>query len=158
VVLARPFEGLLLVVPTLIALGIANRSARVWLPILLTGIAGASWFAYDNYRVTGHPLRLPYQLYYQQYETAPPFSFIPIAAAPRTLRPFDPGSRMLETYERARSWQVFLDRPMDWLTMLRYHYGNLLWVLPVVLCIPLLWRSKRTRFPAILATVMGTVS
>lgn len=158
VVLARPFEGLLLVVPTLITLGIANRSARVWLPILLIGIAGASWFAYDNYRVTGHPLRLPYQVYYEQYETAPPFSFIPIATAPRTFRPFDPGSRMLGTYERARSWQVFLDRPMDWLTMLRYYYGNLIWMLPVVVCIPLLWRSKRMRFPAILATVMGTVS
>jgi hypothetical protein len=137
VVLARPFEGLVLVVPTLIALGTADRTARVWLPILLTGIAGASWFAYDNYRVTGHPLRLPYQVYYEQYETAPPFSFIPIATARRTLRSFDPGSRVLETYQRARSWRVFLDRPMDWLTMLRYHYGNLIWALPVAACIPL---------------------
>jgi hypothetical protein len=158
VVLARPFEGLLLVVPTLIALGMANRTARVWLPILLTGIAGAFWFAYDNYRVTGHPLRLPYQLYYEQYETVPPFSVIPIATAPRTLRPFDPESRMRQTYERARSWRVFLDRPMDWLTMPRYHYGNLIWMLPVVGCIPLLWRSNRTRLPAILAIVMYTVS
>jgi hypothetical protein len=158
VVLARPFEGLLLVIPTLIALAMANRTARVWLPILLTGTAGAFWFAYDNYRVTGHPLRLPYHVYYEQYETAPPFSFIPIATAPRTLRPFDPGSRMRETYERARSWRVFLDRPMDWLTMLRYHYGNLIWVLPLAASIPLLSRSKRMRFPAILATVMGTAS
>jgi hypothetical protein len=158
VVLARPFEGLLLVVPTLIALGMANRTARVWLPILLTGIAGASWFGYDNYRVTGHPLRLPYQLYYQQYETAPPFSFLPIATAPRSLRPFDPDSRMRETYERTRSWRVFLDRPMDWLTMLRYHYGNLIWVLPLAASIPLLWRSKRMRLPAVLVMVMGTVS
>jgi hypothetical protein len=158
VVLARPFEGLLLVVPTLMALGMANRTARVWLPILLTGIAGASWFGYDNYRVTGHPLRLPYQLYYEQYETAPPFSFLPIATAPRSLRPFDPDSRMRETYERTRSWRVFLDRPMDWLTMLRYHYGNLIWVLPLAASIPLLWRSKRMRLPAVLVMVMGTVS
>jgi hypothetical protein len=158
VILARPFEGLLLAIPTLIALAMANRTARVWLPILLIGTAGASWFAYDNYRVTGHALRLPYQLYYEQYETAPPFSFIPIATAPRTLRPFGLGSRMRETYERARSWRVFLDRPMDWLTMLRYHYGNLIWVLPLAASMPLLARSKRTRFPVVLAIVMGTAS
>ena len=158
VVLARPFEGLLLVIPTLIALAMANRTARAWLPILLIGAAGASWFAYDNYRVTGHPLRLPYQLYYEQYETAPPFSFIPIATTPRTLRPFDPGSRMREAYERARSWRVFLDRPMDWLIMLRYHYGNLIWVLPLAASMPLLVRSKRTRFPVVLTMVMGTAS
>ena len=59
VVLARPFEGSLLVVPALIALGVANRTVRVWLPIVLTGVGGASWLAYENYRVTGHPLRLP---------------------------------------------------------------------------------------------------
>ncbi len=158
VILARPFEGLLLVIPTLIALAMANRTARVWLPILLIGTAGASWFAYDNYRVTGHPLRLPYQLYYEQYETAPPFSFIPISTVPRTLRPFGPRSRMRETYERARSWRVFLDRPMDWLTMFRYHYGNLIWVLPLAAAMPLLARSKRTRFPVVLAMVMGTAS
>ena len=51
----------------------ANRTARVWLPIVLTGVVGASWFAYDNYRVTGHPLRLPYRQYYEQYEIVPPF-------------------------------------------------------------------------------------
>jgi hypothetical protein len=158
VVLARPFEGLLLVIPTLIALAMANRNARVWLPILLIGIAGASWFAYDNYRVTGHPFRLPYQLYYEQYETAPPFSFIPVDTTSRTLRPFDPGLRMREAYERARSWRVFLDRPMDWLTMLLYHYGNLIWVLPLAASMPLLVRSKRTQFPLVLAMVMGTAS
>ena len=47
---------------------------------------------------------------------------------------------------------------MDWLTMLRYHYGNLIWVLPLAASIPLLWRSKRMRLPAVLVMVMGTVS
>jgi len=104
VVLARPFEGLLLVVPALIALGLANRTARVWLPIALTGVAGASWLAYDNYRVTGHPLRLPYREYYEQYEIVPPFSFLSLSTPPRTFRHFDLESRARETYERVRSW------------------------------------------------------
>ena len=158
VVLARPFEGLLLVVPALVALGMANRTARVWLPLVLTGVAGASWLAYDNYRVTGHPLRLPYREYYEQYEIVPPFSFIPISTTPRTFRHFDLESRARETYERARSWRLLVDRPLDWLVLLRFYYGNLIWLLPVVVFMPFLWRSRRTRFAAILVAVIGAAS
>jgi len=158
VVLARPFEGLLLVVPALIALGMANRTARVWLPIVLTGVAGASWLAYDNYRVTGHPLRLPYREYYEQYEIVPPFSFLPLSTAPRTFRHFDLESRARETYERVRSWRLFVDRPLDWLILLRFYYGNLIWLLPLVVFMPFLWRSRRTRFATILVTAIGAAS
>jgi hypothetical protein len=158
VVLARPFEGLLLVVPALIALGMANRTARVWLPIVLTGVAGASWLAYDNYRVTGHPLRLPYREYYEQYEIVPPFSFLPLSTAPRTFRHFDLESRGRETYERVRSRRLFVDRPLDWLTLLRFYYGNLIWLLPLVVFMPFLWRSRRTRFATILVTAIGAAS
>jgi hypothetical protein len=155
VVLARPFEGLLLVVPALMALAWATRAARVWLPIILMGVTGALWFAYDNCRVTGHPLRLPYQQYYQQYERVPPFWFLPLSTTSRTMRPFDLESRNRETYERARSWRLFVDRPLDWLNLLRYYYGNLIWLLPMMACVPFLWRAKRTRFAAILVTVAG---
>lgn len=158
VVLARPFEGLLLVVPALIALGMANRTARVWLPIALTGVAGASWLAYDNYRVTGHPLRLPYREYYEQYEIVPPFSFLSLSTAPRTFRHFDLESMARETYERVRSWRLFVDRPLDWLTLLRLYYGNLIWLLPLVVFMPFLWRSRRTRFATILVTAIGAAS
>jgi len=158
VVLARPFEGSVLLVPALITLGMADRSARVWLPIALIGVAGASWFAYDNYRITGRPLRLPYREYYEQYEIVPPFSFMPIATTPRTLRHFDLESRVRGTYERARSWRLFMDRPIDWLVLLRLYYGNLIWLLPIAAFAPLLWRSRRTRFAAILMAVIGTAS
>jgi hypothetical protein len=158
VILARPFEGLLLVVPALIALGMANRMSRVWLPIVITGVLGASWLAYDNYRVTGHPLRLPYRQYYEQYEIVPPFSFVPISTTPRTFRHFDLESRNRETYQRARSWRLSIDRPLDWLTLLRYYYGNLIWLLPVAVFTPFLWRSKRTRFVAVLVGAIGAAS
>jgi hypothetical protein len=158
VVLARPFEGLLLVVPALVALGMADRTARVWLPIIITGILGASWLAYDNYRVTGRPFRLPYREYYEQYEIVPPFSIAPISTAPRTFRHFDLESRNRETYERARSWHLFIDRPMDWLTLLRYYCGNLIWLLPVAVFTPTLWRSRRTRFALILTAIIGAAS
>jgi hypothetical protein len=158
VILARPFEGLVLVVPALIALVMVTRAARVWLPIALIGLAGASWLAYDNYRVTGHMLRLPYREYYEQYELVPPFSFVPISTSPRAFRHFDLESRNRETYERARSWRLLVDRPLDWLTVLRYYYGNLIWLLPVAVFTPVLWRSKKTRFAAILVGVIGAAS
>jgi hypothetical protein len=157
VILARPFEGSLLVVPALVALGMADRTARVWLPIVITGLLGASWLAYDNYRVTGYPLRLPYRQYYEQYETVPPFSIVPTSATPRTFRHFDLESRNRETYERARSWHLLIDRALDWLTLLRYSYGNLMWLLPLAFT-PFVWRSKRTRFPAVLIGVIGAAS
>ena len=155
-VLARPFEGLLLLVPALITLGMANRTARVWLPIVITGVAGVCGFAYDNYRVTGHPLRLPYREYYEQYERVPPFSFMPISTTPR--RHFDLDLRARETYDRARSWRLFVDRPKDWLILLRHYYGNLIWLLPLAAFTPCLWRSRRIRFAAILAMVIVAAS
>lgn len=157
-VLARPFEGSVLLVPALITLGMANRTARVWLPIVFAGVAGASWLAYDNYRVTGHPLRLPYRQYYEQYETVPPFWFLPISTTPRTLRPFDLETRVRETYDRARSWRLVVDRPIDWFILLPGYYGNVIWLLPLAASAPVLWRSRRTRFAAILTLTMGAAS
>jgi hypothetical protein len=125
------------------------------LPIVLTGVAGASWLAYDNYRVTGHHCFCPTG-YYEQYETVPPFWVIPISTAPR--RHFDLKFRTLETYERDRSWHLLVDRPLNWLTLLRFYYGNLLWLLPVAAFAPSLWRSNRTRFATILALVIGAAS
>jgi 4-amino-4-deoxy-L-arabinose transferase-like glycosyltransferase len=155
-VLARPFEGSLLLVPALITLAMANRTARVWLPIVLTGVAGVSWLAYDNYRVTGDPLRLPYREYYEQYERVPPFSFMPISTSPR--RHFDLELRARETYDRARSWRLFVDRPRDWLILLRHYFGNLIWLLPLVAFTPCLWGSRRIRFAAILAVLIVAAS
>ncbi|HEY9419410.1 MAG TPA: hypothetical protein VIP49_04425, partial [Candidatus Udaeobacter sp.] len=75
-----------------------------------------------------------------------------------TFRHFVLESRNRETYERARSWHVLIDRPLDWLTLLRYYYGNLIWLLPVAVFIPALWRSRRTRFALILTAIIGAAS
>ena len=158
VVLARPFEGSVFLLLALITLGMANRTARVWLPIVLIGVIGASWLAYDNYIVTGHPLRMPYRQYYEQYEIVPPFSFIPVSTGPRTFRHFYLESRLLETYGRVRSWRLFVDRPIDWLVLLRIYYGNLIWLFPVVVFAPLFWHSRRTRFATILIVVIALAS
>jgi len=158
VVLARPFEGSLFILLFLLGLGMANRTARVWLPIVLIGIVGASWLAYDNYRITGHPLRLPYRQYYEEYEIVPPFSFIPLSTSPRTFQHFYLESRMLGTYQRARDWHLFMDRPIDWIVLLRIYYGNLIWLFPLAAFASSLWYSRRTRFATVLIGVIAVAS
>ena len=123
-VLARPFEGLVLLVPALVTLAMATRSARVWLPIVLVGVLGASWFGYDNYRITGHPLRLPYRQYYVQYEIVPPFWFMPTSTPSQGFQHLELESRTFGTYERARSWRLLVDRPLDWLILLSIYVGT----------------------------------
>jgi hypothetical protein len=157
-VLARPFEGSVLLITALIALMWLNRSRRVWLPIALVGMAGASWLAYDNYRVTGHALRMPYRQYYTQYETVPPFWFMPLSTPPGNFRPFDLRERTLETYKQVQGWRVVVDRAKAWPGVLRVYYGNGIWLLPLAGSALLLLFSRKLRFVVVLIAVVTAVS
>ena len=46
---------------------------RVALPAAGILVITAGWIAYDNYRVTGNPVTLPYQVHDRQYDVAPLF-------------------------------------------------------------------------------------
>ena len=155
---SRPFEGSVLLLVALIALAAANRSPRVWLPIALIGVMGASWLAYYSYRITGDPLRLPYRQYYLQYETVPPFWFIPTSTPLPGFRQFDLEARTLDTYEEGRSWRPLVERPKAWLHIFTGYYGNVIWLLPLAAFTPQLWRSRRIRFAIIATLAMGAVS
>jgi hypothetical protein len=82
-VLARPFEGLLLCLPVLLALGRwmfspKNRippgliMRRAVLPVVLF-IGAVAWLGYYDYRAFGSPLTLPYTVGRATYATAPYF-------------------------------------------------------------------------------------
>jgi hypothetical protein len=135
---SRPFEGVILLVPVLVVLSLRHRRPGVWLPLTLIGTAGAAWLGYYNYRVTGSPLRMPYQEYFAQYETIPPFNILPLAPdGSRTFRHFnleflDKGWA-LRNYQASRTWRFFLQRPRDWYTMLRTMLGSVVWILVLAL-------------------------
>lgn len=63
--ITRPFEGLLLCIP---AFWFARGFLLPALPIIAAGLAG---IAFQNWRVTGHPLLLPYLEHARQYIAAP---------------------------------------------------------------------------------------
>jgi hypothetical protein len=81
----RPYEGLLLCVPTCIALLVwmihrqrgqgASVIRNIIVPSLLILIPGFLWMGYYNYRVTGHPLQTPYMRHDQLYNRTPHFFF-----------------------------------------------------------------------------------
>ena len=79
----RPYEGLLLCLPVLVALGhwlLAGRNrprgaalVRLALPSLALILAAGAWMGYYNYRVFGSPTTLPYTLNRNSYAMAPYF-------------------------------------------------------------------------------------
>src|SRR5271154_1428681 len=78
----RPYEGLLIAVPTL-ALGLRARvSAWQWARIACVGLVGAAALGYYNQRVTGNPFRLPHLEYEAQYQATPLFN-VQSPAAPK---------------------------------------------------------------------------
>jgi hypothetical protein len=82
---SRPLEGLVVIVAAAVALLIWRRrlgkrppeliAPRVLIPVLLIGGLAVGAMAYYNYRVTGHPLQLPYFVVDQQYVAYPLFWF-----------------------------------------------------------------------------------
>lgn len=84
---SRPFDGVVLGCSTGVALiwwlrksGTSYRAIALGVggpTLIVMGIAMAA-LLYDNYRVTGHALLVPYQLYEEQYVTAPMFFVQPL--------------------------------------------------------------------------------
>ncbi|MDA1233303.1 MAG: hypothetical protein O3A53_00715 [Acidobacteria bacterium] len=79
---SRPWEGLALAVPLLLVLtwrlgkggGLAALGRHLG-PALATAALFLCALAFYNFRVTGSPIKLPYQAYMEQYDVVPVFRF-----------------------------------------------------------------------------------
>ncbi len=84
---SRPLEGLLFSIPLVLAVvvilfkGIGSgrvtwgATAKAVLPAMALLAVGAAWMMYYNWRGTGNPLLMPYQVNFQSYHFAKPFLF-----------------------------------------------------------------------------------
>ena len=84
---SRPLEGLLFSIPLVLAVaailikGIRTRTfgwratAKAVLPAMALFAVGAAWMLYYNWRGTGNPLLMPYQVNFQAYHISKPFFF-----------------------------------------------------------------------------------
>jgi hypothetical protein len=78
--ISRPYEGFVLTILCAIGATILLRRRSVPLKHILIPIAAVMipfslWLCYYNYRVTGHPLRMPYVEHQAQYASVPLFLF-----------------------------------------------------------------------------------
>jgi hypothetical protein len=158
--LTRPYEGALLVVPTAVALLLNGklRSAQVWLPILTLGAAALAWTAFYDYRVTGKPLRMPYQEYFAQYETVPPLIVMPIQPT-KVFRHFD--LEFLDEVwartqnQKARSWQLPAMRAADLYQTAGVLFGDPLWLVVLLPGLVTVWLlAKPMRLLVVLAGIL----
>jgi hypothetical protein len=160
--LSRPFEGSLLLVPVLGGLLLRTRRLAVWTPVLVCGLVGTAWLGFYQYRVTGNALRMPYREYQAQYETVPQFNVLPVASGAKKYPHVDlewvDHGWLLNKYSEARSWKFPLKRARDWFQTLRIILGNLLLIIPLVGFSPRLWRSPRMRLLVCLAALMVAAS
>ena len=148
---SRPYEGVVLSLPLLAALGLwlgRGRAAaagvswaRLAIPLgAVLAVAGA-WMLYYDYRVTGDPLTLPYMVHDRTYATTPLFLFLPPKPLPAyrhaRLRQFEL-EVALPPYHTQRTW-AGLEDGVRWRLgrLAGWYFGGLLVVALCAFRLPL---------------------
>jgi hypothetical protein len=159
---SRPYEGLVLAVAVVAVLvrrwfplkmpGPNSTLVREALPCAVVCVTVAAAMAAYYWRITGHPLEMPYQAYVRQYAAAPAFIWQPVPPAgesgDETLR-LAHRSFLLD-YERVWSLSRFISDRASRLAKIAAFYFGPLWIVVVVL-LPVLLKERRTRFLVALA-------
>jgi hypothetical protein len=166
---SRPYEGLVLSLPIAVALlrwlmaktkpSQAQKWVKVVLPVTAILLIVGSAMAYYNWRVTGSPARMAYQVNRQTYAQAPYFLML----APRPAPDYH-HAVMQHFYERLELQDFYEERTVPGFFLHLLHKVDDLWLfyLSSTLTIPCvalavarrsIWHSRRMRFPLILAAV-----
>lgn len=156
---SRPYEGFLFSLPVLILLlarflkdrrmALRERLAHSAVPFALAMAAVAGWMAYYNWRVTGHPLVMPYMLNQELYGT--PQSFFwqrPLLDAPGIHRHKDIAdvfAWQMKAYRDGFTWKNQGERLASFWEF----------YLQPLLTLPLLWLPWGLRKPRIRVLVLG---
>ena len=163
---SRPWEGLLVCVPALLALiwwaatkphEPARLLARRAVAPLALLVLLALWTGYYNYRVFGNPLTLPYQVNRATYASAPVFLWQSPRAEPTyrhaVMREFY-SKWELQDFEYARTPAGFVSRTAQKLgTVLFFFFGPALFA-PLIM-LPWVLRKRRVRFLVAAGTVLA---
>lgn len=140
--LTRPFEGAVVLIPATFALLLQKRSLRHWIPLLATAAAGMLFLGQYNASVTGNALRLPYVEYESQYPMTSHFTFL----APPSQGSFArAGITVVDHWERA-AWQhsrepgFYFQRLLELVRRAATFLGSA-WVLLPVIALAGRWRK-----------------
>ena len=147
---SRPFEGLLVSLPAGIFLFIHiinQRGQALWisieriaLPILFVLALTITGMGFYNLRVTGNPLRMPYQIHEETYAMAPVFLWQKLPPEPeyrhKVIRDFH-ATYALPFYTTQRSIPGFLLEDVYPLLSLEFRALNI-FLIPVIIAFPVL--------------------
>jgi hypothetical protein len=161
---SRPYEGLVFSVPFAIALLVwlvgrrrppfSTALTRVVAPIALTLSFAAAANGYYNYRLTGNPLLMPYQVNQAAYGYAPFFLWQKPVPEPsyhhEVMRRFYEAD--FHDYQRKRTLAGFVEfRGMSLIKAWGFFFGPSLSM--GLLSLPWLIRDRRMRFPLLAGSV-----
>jgi hypothetical protein len=159
---SRPYEGLIFSLPFAAAMlwwlargreSKAKIAMRVAVPIMLALLLTAGATLYYNYRVTGNPARMTYQVNRDTYAMAPYFVWQQPRSEPHyrhaVMRDFYRWE--LAEYEKNESAEGFLKRAATKLaSWWRFYLGAVL-AIPL-LALPWVVRDRKMRFPLLAGT------
>jgi hypothetical protein len=155
----RPFEGMVLTVAALayLALGAPRRAwAQIAVPAGLILCAGLMFTGYYNWRVTGSPVRMPYEVNRDTYGWPENLGFLPVKQVTfrhRVLR--DMYRKETAHHTIYSSWKLFIDS-LDVRAFENWSFfcGPVL-TIPLLL-LPKVFLDRRTRpLMVILAVMLG---
>ncbi len=129
---------------------------RVALPALMVLTLCAAFIAYSDYRVTGHPLTLPYQLNDRQYAVASMFTIMPLRPEPpyhhAVMRQFW-ADWSVSVWRDART-HPFLALLVDFYTIVSFYFPYWILFIPLLIC-PYDLQTAEERVTVLLLLVMG---
>jgi len=164
---SRAYEGLVLSLPVGAALvawlltgrrpAFKDRCLRVALPIVLVLALAGTAMGYYFWRVTGNPLRMPYEVARETYATAPIFLWQSARPEPTYRYPV-----MREFYKRYEQdfyeaeieslWELIITKLAFATAFVSFYFGPAL--LLVLVMFPQTFRERRLRFLVIAGAVM----
>jgi len=163
---SRPYEGLLVSLPAaaVLLLWMFGKSgppvrvalSRVVLPVGLVLALTAVAMAYYNYRVTGDPLRLPYQVHQETYAIEPNFLWQPPRPEPvyRHAVLANYHRKMALKYSRQRSLTgLVVEKVKRFGRLWRFYLGPLLTV--PLLMLPWMLKDRWMRLALLTCGVLG---
>jgi hypothetical protein len=165
---SRPFEGLVVSVPVVVILGIwiirtrcvswRIRFLRVVLPVVLVLLLTASWIGFYNFRVTGNPFLMPYQVHESTYVIVPTFLWQPVKAEPhynhKILHDFY--TCYLGKYLNQRSPSGWLDQALQTIGKFDFFFFGPIFILSLLFLATShkMWRRRNVMFPLGICTLM----
>jgi hypothetical protein len=150
---SRPYEGAVLGAACLGAVLTKVHPRRIAWPLALILVPTILWMGYYNYRVTGNPLLLPYQVHETQYSTSSMFFWDTQFRPPphynhEALRQAWVGwAQGQRVYEHAHPWQV---RHSDAIRLDEFYLGLPLTCCVAIFALPIFLYQRKLRVALIL--------